>query len=452
MRARVRFDRSIPQAMHASIHAFTDTGARTHVLRVQIRTGMLRDHKPVELEKGSRLTLTTDYAFEGDATKIACSYAHLPRDVKVGDIILMADGSITLRVLENSGATEVVTEVLNSAKLGERKNMNLPGVQVDIPVITEKDRIDLVEFGVKHEVDFVAASFVQSAADVKLIRDTLGSNKINIISKIENQAGLENFDEILVASDGIMIARGDLGMEIPMQKVFIAQKLMTHACNIQGKPVITATQMLESMVNNPRPTRAEATDVANAVLDGTDCVMLSGETANGSHPVAAVQAMTDICAEAESVLNNDAASEEIRTHVGDVSTHESLASSAVKTASAIGASVIVVLAASGTTASMIAKYRPEASIIVGVVPIVARDAVGFSQKSLKGTQIVRQLHSYRGLYPYVTDEALSNTEDLIKASMIYGVQNGLCKSGDRAVAVHRAENATVLVMKIITVP
>merc|ERR1719229_1308679 len=257
----------------------------------EIRTGFFREDVggKIDLVQGQDLKLVIDYSFKGDSTCFALSYDKLCTSVKPGNIILCADGSLSLKV-KSVGLDHVMTEVLNSVKLGERKNCNLPGVKVDLPVLQDKDINDLVNFAIPHSVDFIAASFVQSAEDVQLIRKTLGprGRNIKIISKIENEEGLKNIDAIIDESDGIMVARGDLGMEIPPEKVFLAQKMMIAKCNLKGKPVITATQMLESMVKAPRPTRAEASDVANAVLDGTDCVMLSGETAAGDFPINAV--------------------------------------------------------------------------------------------------------------------------------------------------------------------
>ena len=255
----------------------------------EIRTGMLKEGKPVKIEAGREITLTTDYSFLGDESTIALSYKKLPQDVSPGSQILIADGSVVLEVLscDVAGGT-VRCKCTNSAMLGERKNCNLPGVVVDLPTLTQKDQEDILKWGVPNDIDFIAASFVRKGSDLDNIRVCLGSEmgqSVKIISKIENQEGLINFDDILTKSDGIMVARGDLGMEIPTEKIFLAQKMMIQKCNLAGKPVITATQMLESMTKNPRPTRAEATDVANAVLDGTDCVMLSGETAAGNFPV-----------------------------------------------------------------------------------------------------------------------------------------------------------------------
>ena len=202
---------------------------------------------------------------------------------------------------------------MNDATIGERKNMNLPGIQVNLPTLTPQDELHIVDFGIKRGVDIIAASFIRKASDVEYIRDVLGikGSHIMIVSKIENQEGLENFEEIMKVSDGIMVARGDLGMEIPTEKVFLAQKYMIDLCNAYGKPVIVATQMLESMIKNPRPTRAEAGDVANAIIDGADCVMLSGETAGGEFPVITVSTMARIVTEAEKMLNYNKIYEDI---------------------------------------------------------------------------------------------------------------------------------------------
>ena len=283
----------------------------------EIRTGMLDHGEPVQLEMGSEVTLTTDYEVKGNKNLIAVSYASLAKDVAPGSKILCADGSITFTVLScdvDKGTVQVRCE--NGAKLGERKNMNLPGVNVDLPTITEKDRDDIINWGVKNKVDFIAASFVRKGSDVQYIREVLGdaASKISIISKVENMEGLDNYDDIVRESDGVMVARGDLGMEIHLEQIFLAQKRMIKRCNEAGKPVITATQMLESMTGAPRPTRAEATDVANAVLDGTDCVMLSGETAAGSYPVEAVSIMADICRESEAYVDNYAVFKNLMDH------------------------------------------------------------------------------------------------------------------------------------------
>lgn len=276
----------------------------------EIRTGFFeKGLEKLVLIKGEQIILTADYNFRGNAQKLACSYPQLASSVTVGQQILIADGSLVLTVLDTmEPQNEILCRIENSATIGERKNMNLPGVKVELPTFTDKDVKDIVEFGIKRKVEFIAASFVRKAEDVrnlkKLLHDNGGSD-IKIISKIENQEGLENYDEILQVTDAVMVARGDLGMEIPASKVFVAQKYMIRKANIAGKPVITATQMLESMIVNPRPTRAECSDVANAVYDGTDAVMLSGETANGPYFEAAVTVMARTCCEAEQSRNKN---------------------------------------------------------------------------------------------------------------------------------------------------
>mmetsp|Transcript_13824 Transcript_13824/g.36972 ORF Transcript_13824/g.36972 Transcript_13824/m.36972 type:complete len:426 (+) Transcript_13824:294-1571(+) len=271
----------------------------------EIRTGFFREDvgDKIDLTQGQKLKLVIDYSFKGDNTCFAVSYPMLCQSVKAGNIILCADGSLSLKV-DSVGSDHVITTVMNSVKLGERKNCNLPGVKVDLPVLQQKDIDDLVNFGIPHGVDFIAASFVQSAADVKLIRDTLGprGRNIKIISKIENEEGLKNIDEIIDASDSIMVARGDLGMEIPMEKIWMAQKMMISKTKAAGKYVVCATEMLASMEDKPFPTRAEACDVANAVLDGTNAVMLSSESAMGKFPVETVTMMRRIAEEAEFAL------------------------------------------------------------------------------------------------------------------------------------------------------
>jgi pyruvate kinase len=269
----------------------------------EIRTGKLVDGKDVKLVAGSTFTFHNNASVLGDHTQVSTSYEALARSVRPGNRILVDDGLIGMVVQSIDEVSNTVTCIVeNDGVLGETKGVNLPGIKVELPAITQKDAAD-IRFGVEQGVDFIAASFIRKAADVLEIRKLIEGSNIKIISKIENQEGLENFDDILAVSDGIMVARGDLGVEIPVEQVARFQKMMIRRCNAVGKPVITATQMLESMIVNPRPTRAEATDVANAVLDGSDCVMLSGETAKGAHPVGAVEMMAKICREAEGDIN-----------------------------------------------------------------------------------------------------------------------------------------------------
>ena len=393
----------------------------------EIRSGFFAEGKKINLVKNEKLILTTDYSFKGDSTKLACSYPSLTKSVTVGQKILVADGSLVLTVLSiDDAAGEVTCNIDNNASIGERKNMNLPGVVVDLPTLTEKDITDIKDWGCAHGVDFIAASFVRKASDVTKIREVLGEeNKhIQIICKIENLEGLENFDEILEATDGIMVARGDLGMEIPPEKVFLAQKMMISKCNVAGKHVITATQMLESMIVNPRPTRAECSDVANAVLDGTDCVMLSGETAGGEHPSAAVEIMSKTCCEAESAVNLNELYQTVRNaslaKSGTLGTSESIASSAVKTAIDVNSKIIVVCTESGATARQIAKFRPGRPIaVLTTSATVARQCYGV----LKGCTS-RVLPSFESTNAIVTETIAD-----FKAK-------GVVSEGDAVVVVH----------------
>ena len=267
----------------------------------EIRTGSHAEGDvKYDLVEGQDFIVTTDYSFKGTPEKISVSYPGMTKDLKPGDTILVDDGLIGLEVKEIKGE-EIFCKVKNSGALGQKKGVNLPGVSVSLPALAEKDKADL-KFGCEVGVDYIAASFIRKASDVAEVRRVLdenGGENIKIISKIENQEGIDNFDEILELSDGIMVARGDLGVEVPVEEVPFMQKMMIRKCNAVGKPVITATQMLDSMQKNPRPTRAEAGDVANAILDGTDAVMLSGESANGKYPVEAVRTMATISAKTD---------------------------------------------------------------------------------------------------------------------------------------------------------
>ncbi|KAL0914869.1 hypothetical protein M5K25_015254 [Dendrobium thyrsiflorum] len=421
----------------------------------EIRTGFLKDGKPIRLQRGHEITISTDYSIKGDENMISVSYKKLAQDLKPGGVILCADGTITFTVLScNEEEGLVCCRCENSAILGERKNVNLPGVAVDLPTLTEKDQEDILQWGVPNKIDIIALSFVRKGSDLVEVRELLGdhANKIILMSKVENQEGVANFDDILNNTDAFMVARGDLGMEISIEKIFYAQKVMIFKCNMLGKPVVTATQMLESMIKSPRPTRAEATDVANAVIDGTDCVMLSGETAAGAYPDLTVRTMAKICLEAESYLDHGALFKLIMAGAPIPMTPiESLASSAVRAANSAKASLILVLTRGGSTAKLVAKYRPAMPILLVVVPELKTNIFDWSC-----SDEAPAMHSliYRGLIPMLstatakasTSEA---TDEAVELSITHAKETGLCVSGDSVVVLFRLGGASVI--KLLTV-
>ncbi|WP_088043003.1 pyruvate kinase [Bacillus sp. EAC] len=315
-----------------------------------------------ELKTGNEVIITTEPVM-GTAEKFAVSYEGLIDDVHVGSRILIDDGLIGLEVIGIEGK-DIRTKVLNSGLVKNKKGVNVPNVRVNLPGITEKDVSD-IEFGIEQGIDFIAASFVRKATDVLEIRELLGKHKaeyIQIITKIENQEGIDNIDEILEVSDGLMVARGDMGVEIPPEEVPLVQKSLIKKCNILGKPVITATQMLDSMQRNPRPTRAEASDVANAILDGTDAIMLSGETAAGTYPVESVSMMNSIALRIEKSLQYEELFKK-RQKENKATITDAIGQSVAATALNLSVAAIIAPTESGHTAKMISKYRPKAPIL-----------------------------------------------------------------------------------------
>ena len=341
------------------------------------------------LQAGDRFILSSG-DFIGNRQRAAITYDELYKDVHPESILLISDGSIVLKVIEVIGQ-EIHTEVLHGAPLTTRKGVNAPSVRVNLPAVTEQDREDIA-FGVAHEVDFIAPSFIRKAADVLEIRkilEDLGAGHIQIISKIENREGLDNIDEILQVSDGIMVARGDLGMEMPMEEVPVAQKLIIAKCNRAGKTVITATQMLESMTQNPRPTRAEAADVANAIIDGTDAVMLSGEMAAGAYPVESVAMMAKIAVATENSLDYAKLLNQQQDLPYLDSITYAVSRSSVLSAFNLNAKAILTATSSGQTARKIAMHHPKTPIIAGVTSEAVR----------------RQLSLVRGVQAYIMEES-----------------------------------------------
>lgn len=380
----------------------------------EIRTGKLVDGNPIQLVAGQQIIVTTQEIL-GDTTQIAISYRELCQDVVIWWLIMIADGLICLEITKIN-TDHVVCMIRNGWTLGEKKNVNLPGVKVSLPAMSEQDRKDLL-FGCQQQVDFIAASFIRKASDVREIRDFLtanGGKYIKIISKIENQEGIDNFEEILAETDGVMVARGDLWVDIPLHHVPLAQKMMIRTCHQAGKPVITATQMLESMIQNPRPTRAEVTDIANAVLDGTDAVMLSGETAGGKYPVEAVSVMTDVICKAESEYTIFGGyKDSILTNSDDLTS--AVAKGAVQTAQAVGATLIIAASVAGTTVRALRKHDPMQPILVLTNHIETARQISLVRWAQ--AVLVDPINSYENLYTIAIHEAkkrwLVSTWDLV---------------------------------------
>jgi pyruvate kinase len=379
----------------------------------EIRIGTFASGQ-VTLVEGDIFTFTT-YPVLGDRKRVQVMYPQLPRDVHSGQIILLADGTISLEVLEVT-ASEVKCRVLNGGVLSDRKKLNLPGCVVSLPALSDQDVADIT-FGVENKVDFIAASFIRKAEDVLQIRALLEKLQARtpIIAKIESGEGVENIDTILKVADGVMVARGDLGVEIPAEEVPLIQKLIIRKANQLGKPVITATQMLESMISSPQPTRAEASDVANAILDGSDAVMLSAETATGRYPVEAVSYMARIAKRTESALHYGNGTRYQDLDKG-VSVTDAISYATCTAARALTARAILVSTSSGYTARMIAKNRPEAPII----------AVTSSET------VLRQLLLVWGVFP-LWARATANTDEMIDLAVETALEHGYIKEGDLVV-------------------
>lgn len=381
----------------------------------EVRLGKFKDGKPVEIHTGDSYVLTTRETVCDD--KVASvSFKGLPSDVTVGTKILINDGLVSMTVQKITGG-DIHCVVEEGGLLSDNKGVNVPGVELSMPYLSETDMSDL-EFGAKMNFDFIAASFVRSAADVDYLRkfiNSLGWRTPRIIAKIENMDGVNNIDEIIAAADGIMVARGDMGVEIPFEKIPSIQKTLIHKGYRAGKQVITATQMLESMITNPRPTRAEITDVANAIYDGTSAIMLSGETAAGAHPVEVVRTMALIAESTEQQIDyvTDFKNFKAEDHK---SITDAISHATVTTAHDLGARAIITVTKSGMTARMISKHRPSCRIVCGTTSPV----------------VCRQMNMSWGVTPFLCDE-MENTDALFAHVTAVAVQNGLVQKGDTVV-------------------
>ncbi|CCW68791.1 unnamed protein product [Phytomonas sp. Hart1] len=392
----------------------------------EIRTGLFVGGQVV-IEQGTTCRVTTDSAFaeKGTKDKFFIDYLHLPQLMKQGSFIYIDDGILILKVESREDEHTLKCIATNTHTISDRRGVNLPGCDIDLPAVSKKDMGDLC-FGVEQGVDMIFASFIRTATQVDEVREALGpkGKEIMIISKIENHQGLQNIDAIIKHSDGIMVARGDLGVEIPAEKVVVSQKAIISKCNVAGKPVICATQMLESMTFNPRPTRAEVSDVANAVFDGADCVMLSGETAKGKYPNEVVQYMARICLEAQSATNHYATFSSIKELQRiPMKVEEAVCTSAVNSAYEVQAKMLLVLSNTGKTARLIAKYRPDCPIVC----VTSR------------LRTCRQLNITKAVQSVLFDtEKFSDVdkEKRVDLGIEFGKKMSYVKEGDYIVVVH----------------
>lgn len=380
----------------------------------EIRTGRIRNDEKIKLVAGNPLVLTTE-EIDGDSERISISYQRLPLEVSPGGHIFIADGLMDLQV-ERVEGREIHCRVVSGGMLGSRKNVNVPGVRTSLPAMTEKDRAD-IRFAVEHEMDFVAASFIRKADDVRSIREFIDSlaSPILLLSKIEDQEGLDNIDDIIRVSDGIMVARGDLGVQLELEEIPMAQKRIIEKCNRENRPVITATQMLDSMISNPKPTRAELTDVANAIFDGTDAVMLSGETANGAYPIRATETLSRIALAVEISPEYRIRCEGIfSVHSPSHDIGHSVAKAAIAVANEVEATAIVTPSLRGNSPRLLSKFRPAQKII----------AVTTSER------VCRQLMLTWGVIPLPTGHVRESElmiQNALRTAMEHGVINRLDK-------------------------
>jgi pyruvate kinase len=405
-KARFELLKSVREELDVPVAALLDTKGP------EIRTGLLENGGKVVLTEGQEYILTTR-DIVGNNRIGHINYQGLNEDVTPGDRILIDDGLIELHVKEIKG-TDIICHVINGGELGQRKGVNVPNVKIKLPALTEKDKED-IQFGIEQGFDFIAASFVRTKDAILEIKEILkeAGSSMQVIAKIENGEGVENLDGIIEASDGIMVARGDLGVEIPAAEVPHIQKLIIQKCNAACKTVITATQMLDSMIRNPRPTRAEVTDVANAVYDGTDVVMLSGETAAGKYPVEALKMMVQICEASEQYLDTNAYHQR-RAFVEDtMNISNAVCYSSVSTAHSLKARVIVAPSITGYTTRLLSKWRPSVQV------------VGLSPSAVA----VRQMQLYWGVRPFQAKRAES-TDVLIESSLDLLKEKGVIDDGD----------------------